>query len=125
MARTMVREPASRPTDPSGNGRSPAPVSLASPKRRRPSWGVAGVALVGVAALIGAWVFTAMSDTMRVVVAARDLAPGEVVTAADLRVVEFGRSSGVRAIAPEQQELIVGEAARGPIPAGTVLNTDL
>src|SRR5205823_2488848 len=32
---------------------------------------------------------------------------------------------GLRAIGPERQDLIVGEAARGPVPAGTVLNTDL
>jgi hypothetical protein len=62
---------------------------------------------------------------MRVLVAARDLAPGKVVMAADLRVVELGRSGEVRAIRPDQQDLIVGQAARGPIPAGTVLNTDL
>jgi Flp pilus assembly protein CpaB len=100
-------------------------VSLASPKHRRPSWVVAGVVVVALAALIGAWVFTATSDTMRVVVAARDLAPGEVIGAADLRVVELGRSGEVRAIQPDQQCLIRGQAARGPIPAGTVLNTDL
>ena len=100
-------------------------MSLASPKHRRPSWVLVGVALVALAALLGAWVFAATSDTMRVMVAARDLAPGEVIDAADLRVVELGRSGGVRAIQPDQQDLIVGRAARGPIPAGTVLNTDL
>jgi Flp pilus assembly protein CpaB len=125
MARTMLSDPVSRSASPSGNGSAPLPVSLASPKHRRPSWVVAGVALVAFAALLGAWVFATTSDTMRVVVAARDLAPGEVVTAADLRVVEFGRSGDVRAVQAEQQELILGQAARGPIPAGTVLNTDL
>ena len=37
----------------------------------------------------------------------------------------MGRSGELRAIQPDQQDLIVGQAARGPIPAGTVLNTDL
>jgi Flp pilus assembly protein CpaB len=119
----MTRE-ATLPAKPSSNG-SASPVSLAPPKHRRPSWVVAGVAMVAMAALIGAWVFTATSDTMRVVVAARDLAPGEAITATDLRVAELGRSGDVRAIQPEQQGLILGQAARGPIPAGTVLNTDL
>jgi Flp pilus assembly protein CpaB len=100
-------------------------VSLASPKHRRPSWVVAGVVLVALSALIGAWVFAATSHTMRVVVAARELSPGEVIGATDVRVVELGRSGDVRAIQPEQQSLILGRAARGPIPAGTVLNTDL
>src|SRR5262245_19059847 len=123
MARTMTRE-ATLPAKPSSNG-SASPMSLAPPKHQRPSWVVAGVAMVAMAALIGAWVFTATSDTMRVVVAARDLAPGEAISATDLRVVELGRSGDVRAIRPEQQGLILGQAARGPIPAGTVLNTDL
>jgi Flp pilus assembly protein CpaB len=100
-------------------------VSLASPKHRRPSWVVAGVVLVALSALIGAWVFAATSHTMRVVVAARDVSPGEVLGATDVRVVELGRSADVRAIQPNEQRLIVGRAARGPIPAGTVLNTDL
>jgi Flp pilus assembly protein CpaB len=109
----------------STNGAAPSPVSLASPKHRRPSWVVAGVVLVALAALIGAWVFAATSDTMRVVVAARDVSPGEVIGASDVRVVELGRSGDVRAIQPEEQSLILGRAARGPIPAGTILNTDL
>ena len=125
MARTLVRENTSPSPAPSTNGAAPSPVSLASPKHRRPSWVVAGVVLVAVAALIGAWVFAATSDTMRVLVAARDVPPGEVIGATDVRVVELGRSGDVRAIRPDEQSLILGRAARGPIPAGTVLNTDL
>ena len=125
MARTLVRENTSPTPAPSTNGAAPSPLSLASPKHRRPSWVVAGVVLVALAALIGAWVFAATSDTMRVVVAARDVSPGEVIGATDVRVVELGRSGDVRAIEPDEQSLILGRAARGPIPAGTVLNTDL
>src|SRR3954454_22009605 len=124
MARTLVRENTSPTPAPSTNA-APSPVSLASPRHRRPSWVVAGVVLVALAALIGAWVFAATSDTMRVVVAARDVSPGEVIGATDVRVVELGRSGDVRAIEPDEQSLILGRAARGPIPAGTVLNTDL
>jgi hypothetical protein len=43
----------------------------------------------------------------------------------DLRVVEMGHTAGLRAVSPVQEGLIVGRAARGPIPAGTVLNPDL
>jgi Flp pilus assembly protein CpaB len=100
-------------------------MSIVSPKHRRPSWVVAGVVLIGVAALLGAWVFSATASTMRVVVAAHDLEPGTVVGAGDLRVVEMGRTAGLRAVSPAQEGLIVGRAARGPIPAGTVLNSDL
>jgi hypothetical protein len=81
--------------------------------------------MVALASLLGAWVFSTTTSTMRVVVAARDLAPGGVVGVGDLRVVELGRTSGLRAISPTQEDSIVGRSARGPIPAGTLLNTDL
>ena len=126
MTRTMVKEPARAPaTTTNGNGTAPAPISLTSAKHRRPSWVVAGVALVALAALVGAWVFSTTTSTMRVVVAAHDLGPGDEVGTADLRVVELGRTGAVRAISPAQEDLSLGRAARGPIPAGTVLNTDL
>ena len=81
-------------------------VSLSPPKRRRPSWVLVGVVLVGLAALVGAYVFAAVSDTLSVLVAARDLEPGEPIRPDDLRVVEMGRTADLRAIQPEQQDLI-------------------
>ncbi|MBU3688422.1 MAG: hypothetical protein FGM29_02510 [Actinobacteria bacterium] len=128
MSRTMQRPSArveasrSEVAEPSS---TPSVVSLSAPKRKRPSWVLAGMLLVGLSALMAAWVFNATSETMSVMVAARDISPGEVVDSSDLRVVEMGRTDGLRAIQPSQQDLIIGRAARGPIPAGTVLNTDL
>jgi len=84
-----------------------------------------GSLLVGLAALLGAWVFTATTERVSVMVAARDLEPGEVVDVDDMRVIEIGASSELRAVQPAQQDLLLGLAARGPIPAGTVLNADL
>lgn len=100
-------------------------VSLTAPTRRRPSWVVAGVILVGLAALLGAYVFTAATDTLSVTVAARDLSPGETIEAGDLRVVELGRTGDLRAILADQQDLIIGLTPRSPIPADTLLNTGL
>lgn len=100
-------------------------VSIAGPTRRRPSWVLLGTLLVGIAGLLGAWVFTATTETISVMVAARDIAPGEVLAATDMRVVEMGKAGDLRAIQPSQQDLVVGRAARGPIPKGTVLNTGL
>lgn len=100
-------------------------VSLAAPKQRKPSWMVAGVLMVAFAALLGAWAFSTATDTIQVVVAARDIDAGEEIGVGDLRVVEMGRTGELRAIQPSQQDLVVGRASRGPIPAGTVLNTGL
>lgn len=109
-----------------GTGGSDQPVvSVTPPTKRRPSWAVAGAVLVGVAALLGAYVFTTVTDTIAVTVAATDLNPGETIGAADLRVVEMGRTGDLRAILAEQQDLIIGSSPRAPIPAGTVLNTGL
>ena len=58
-------------------------------------------------------------------VAAQDLAAGEPITASDLRVVTMGQTAGLRAIQPDEQDLILGRAPRAAIPAGTVLNSGL
>jgi Flp pilus assembly protein CpaB len=125
MARTMARraEPAVGPTASSSPPASP--VSVSRPTRRRPSWVLIGSLLVGLAALLGAWVFAVTSEQVSVLVAAHDIEPGQVVDASDLRVVQIGASSDLRAIQSNQQDLILGKVARGPIPGGTVLNTDL
>ena len=128
MSRTMQR-PSVRTETRNGQtvdrASAPSVVSLSAPRRRRPSWVLAGALLVGLSALLAAWVFNVTSETMSVMVAAHDIAPGEVIDSSDLHVVEMGRTGRLRAIQPSQQDLIVGRAARGPIPEGTVLNTDL
>lgn len=124
MARTMLR-PAERATEAAQPVQPHSVVSLTRPTSRRPSWVLIGSLLVGLSALMGAWVFSATSERISVMVASRDIEPGEVIEAADLRVVEMGATGELRAIQPSQQDLIVGREARGPIPAGTVLNTDL
>lgn len=113
-----------RPTITPGNADTPV-VSLSAPTTRKPSWVVAGVVLVGLAALLGAYVFNAATDTIRITVAAQELQPGVPIGAEDLRVVELGQTSQIRAIRPEQQTLILGLAPRAVIPAGTLLNTEL
>jgi len=134
MPRTLRTLKPKQVTETSPKGAAPVPngdhatvsvVSLSPPKRRRPSWVLLGVVMVGLAALVGAYVFQAVSDTVQVVVAARDLAAGEPIAEADLRVVELGRTAQLRAIQPAQQDLILGRAPTGPVPAGTVLNTGL
>jgi hypothetical protein len=100
-------------------------VSLNPPTKRRPSWVLIGTIVVGLSALLGAYVFGTISDTIQVTVAGRDLDPGEAISASDLRVVEIGRTDEFRAVQPFQQELIIGLAPLGPIPEGTMLNTGL
>ena len=125
MARTLLRQETEVPATPKRSPSAAPALAMSRPTRRRPSWVLVGSLLVGLAALVGAWVFAATSEHVSVMVAARDIQPGEVVTAGDLRVVEIGASSDLRAIQSSQQDLVLGLSARGPIPQGTVINTDL
>lgn len=100
-------------------------VALAPPQRRRPTWMIWGAALVIASAVLGAWAFSSSTARISIVVAARDLEPGDVVAGTDLRVIEIGSTGDMRAVQASQQSLVIGQVARGPIPAGTVLNTDL
>lgn len=100
-------------------------VKLAAPSQRRPSFMLGGALAVLFAAALGGWVFTTSTSTISIMVMARDVEAGEVVTATDLRAVEVGHFADARAVQPHQQELVVGLAARGPLAEGTVINTDL
>lgn len=100
-------------------------ASMSPPKRRRPSWIALGVLLAALAGALGAYVFSVATDTVSVVVAAHDIAPGEALGPDDVRVVEMGRTGELRAVLADQQDLILGRSSRGPIPEGTVLNTGL
>lgn len=110
---------------PAGDADGRSVTSLSPPTRRKPSWIALGALLVGLAGLLGAYAFSVVSDTLSVTVAAHDIAPGEVLGPDDIRVVEMGRTNELRAVQADQQDLILGLAARGPIPGGTVLNTGL
>jgi SAF domain len=121
----MAKSVQALPTAGAGDGRLSV-VSLAAPKRRRMSWMLAGVGIVVLAGLIGAFAFTLQTKTVSVYVAARDLAPGDVISETDVRLATIGASSeGLRAVQPADRGLLVGQSARGAIPAGTVLNIGL
>lgn len=98
-------------------------VSLQPPRKRSTTRLAAGVGLVVLAALIGAYVFVAVSpDSTSVMVASGELAVGEPITAGDLRVVEIGSADGLDAVSPDDQSVLIGLTPRSPIPDGTVLN---
>ncbi len=70
-------------------------VSLSAPKQRRPSWVMVGVVVVGVRRRVGGvGVHDIVGHADTVLVAGRDIAPGEVIAATDLRVVEMGAPVG-------------------------------
>ena len=113
------------------NGRPPddpaevESASLASPRERRPVLVVVGLLLVAGAGLAGALLSTSLTRHTPVLAAGRDLEPGEVVEPSDLLAVELSGFSEAAVVSVDQQELVVGQAVRGYVPAGTILNTEL
>lgn len=84
-----------------------------------------GVLLLAIVALIGAWMFVSPPSNISVVVAARDLGPGHVVTPGDIRIVDVGGAHGYRSVPATQRELLIGRAARAFIPEGSLIHPDL
>src|SRR5690606_12625396 len=107
------------------DARPVAVESLSPPTRRRPSWLVGGALLIALAALLGAYLISQATDTISVTVAAHDLPPGHVVSRADLKAVDISRTGDLRAVLTGQSSPLVGSAAGGLTPAGTVLHTGL
>ena len=98
-------------------------VELGSPKRRSTTRIVAGVGLLALSAMVGAYLFVASApETTRVMVADGELVVGEPIGAGDLRVVEVGSTEGLDVVSPEEQEVLFGLMPRSPIPDGTLLN---
>ncbi|HEX8771020.1 MAG TPA: SAF domain-containing protein [Acidimicrobiales bacterium] len=89
------------------------------------------MALVGVAAVIlGALLFlalyTSVDKRQSVLAVARPVAAGEVITAADLRVVKVSRTSGVTPMAASQGSAVVGKvAAVGLVPGSLLVDSQL
>jgi SAF domain len=127
MARSIARERQAPPAP-----LSPAPVvglrgtpAAIGERRRHPWWLLGAVAMMVTGVLVSAWVFTTSSHTVRVLVAARDLTPGEVLDGAGVQVVSMAKLGAARSISVNEQQQVVGMAARGPVPAGTLLHPGL
>jgi len=105
---------------------APAPVGLSAggtPQRRRQlPWAVFGILLVACSILgFALWTLN-QAERTPVLVAARDIDAGQVIERADVTTVSVGADAGVRLLTADEGGLVIGEVARGPIPAGTPLS---
>lgn len=82
---------------------------------------VVGLLLMLVAVFGGASLIRAAQKRTPVLVAAKSVQPGEVVTAADVRVVELAISGGVAYVPASMQSEIVGHVAAEPLSEGKLL----
>lgn len=109
----------SRP-DTRTNGHGP-PVRLSGPRSRRIPWVVLSVVLVAVGALLAGLLVQSAGDRVAVLVAARDIAPGQTVGEGDVRVVEVAVDGTASVVRADRRGEVVGKTATGRIPAGALL----
>ncbi len=105
MTTAAVRLPSGRPKTP------PAMLALAL------------LLMLGCGAAAGALVL-ASDASLAVVAAARELPPGTVITAQDLRAAELS-GSGLAAIPADKAGTLLGKTVLGAVPAGTLLNAGM
>jgi hypothetical protein len=101
------------------------PGRLGEVKQRNPGWLLAGVLLVVLSALGGVLLFASRGDRMDALVAARDLAAGEQLAAADLRLERVAIDGAVGTVDESMLAELVGRHAVGPVPAGALVHPDM
>jgi hypothetical protein len=90
---------------------------------RRGTWRLVAGGLVTVATAAGFGVVQTASEQSRpVLVVARPVAAGEVITAGDVRVVEVEAGAGVETVPAGQVDTVVGAAAATALMPGSLLS---
>ncbi len=125
MTSTIERTtPVNKPT--AGRAKAVGPVGVragGTPERRRQlPWAILGVLLVAGSILAFALWSQSQAARVPVLVAANDIDAGSVIDRDDLTLVSIGSDPGVRLLDASQQDLVLGQVARGPIPKGTPLS---
>jgi Flp pilus assembly protein CpaB len=111
-----------RPAPPSSNGHRPATLLGGRPVNRTRI--VAGVLLVALCTLATVTLMSNANGTTSVLVASRTIAPGDVISAGDLRTVRLDRGADINAIAADRSETLVGRTAAFTIPAGALVTAE-
>lgn len=105
--------------------RGPSGLPLAPKRQRNTPWIVGGVLLILLGGLGAASLASSLSDRVDVVVAARVINEGQVITPADLTTASIAGGDGATATAGERIPELVGQVATADIPSGTILHPDL
>ncbi len=117
MTDTMTRSPETATA-------APTPIGVTRRRRQAP-WAALGVLMIA-GSMLGFALWSSSQSTRRpIVVAAGPIDAGAVVTEFDLRVASVAIDGDVAALAADDAHLIVGDIARGPIPAGTPLSIEM
>jgi Flp pilus assembly protein CpaB len=109
-----------RTATPRTNGK--APPRIAGAREKRVPWVALGVVLVIAGALVFGLMVQSAGDRTAVVVAARDIAPGKVIEATDLRVVDAAIDGPAATISSARRGELLGRIATSRVPAGAMLS---
>jgi hypothetical protein len=82
-----------------------------------------GLFLIAAFALAGAWLYSSATDETDVLAVRDGLSRGQVVQAADLRVVQVATDDALDMVAVDDSPLIVGQVALIDLGAGTIITT--
>lgn len=99
-----------------------ASSGLGATRRPNPKVMLGGVGVVIVGALLGGLAFGSGRDSHSILVAARPIDAGVVVTQADVRTVEMSGAPGFLSTPPSGIAAVVGRVASAPIAEGSVLS---
>src|SRR5262245_49958614 len=99
-----------RSAAPPTNGAKPAPpLRVTGARVKRVPWIALGVILVVAGALIFGLMVQSAGDRISVVVAARDISPGQVIEAADLRVVDAAIDGVASTVRATERSSLIGQ----------------
>lgn len=96
-------------------------VSTTKVRRRRSYW-IVGVALMAVAIVGAVFLVDAMRATSTILVLARDVPQGQIITSDDLKTAEMNSDSTIATVAAADKGRVVGQSAAVPLQGGSALN---
>jgi hypothetical protein len=94
-------------------------------RRANPKVMLGGLGIVVVGALAGGLAFGSGRDSHRILVAARPIEAGTVMSASDVRTIDVSGTPGFASIGPGDLNRVVGRVAGVPIGAGNVITADV
>ncbi|WP_162251544.1 MULTISPECIES: SAF domain-containing protein [unclassified Nocardioides] len=92
--------------------------------RKRPALIVAGVAVTAFGCLLGAWAWSATTNTVEVLAARDTIHRGEMITAEDLQRVRINGDPALEPLAASAYDDIVGQRAALDVAAGGLLTAE-
>src|SRR3954451_11636421 len=92
--------------------------------RRRPALVVAAVIVTALGCLLGAWAWSAATDTQEVLAARHTIHRGEVIEAGDIQRIQINGDPALSPLPATAYDDVVGQRAALDIAAGGLLTSD-